>query len=112
MKTEIVSVTITKEMVEEFESLFGRQPALPPIFPMIFYRYIEIPWQFPSPILRKHHCTKYKELSVGETYDCQVKREVEKQRGNTMFYTETLLVHDKHGEECVRCVSFLLTRSR
>ncbi|UOQ50416.1 hypothetical protein MUN88_10350 [Gracilibacillus caseinilyticus] len=113
MKTEIVSVSITKEMVEEFESLFGKQLALPPTFPMIFYRYMDIPWQPQSPpILRKHHGTKNKELSVGETYQCQVKLEVKKQRRNTIFYTETLLVNDEHGEECARCVSYLLTGSQ
>lgn len=112
MKTERVSVTITKEMVQDFEWIFGKQHTLPPVFPMIFYRYIDIPWQTPSPpILRKQHCTSTKELSIGETYYCQVMQEVEGERRNHMFYTESLFVYDDHGKECSRCVSLLLTRS-
>ncbi|MDQ0351710.1 hypothetical protein J2R98_001527 [Alkalibacillus filiformis] len=112
MKSEKVSVTITNNMIHDFEQIFGKQDTLSPVFPMIFYRYIEVPWETPSPpVLRKQHGTCTKELTVGKTYHCQVVLEAEKQRRNNVFYTQCLYVYDEHGEECVRCVSELVTSS-
>jgi len=112
MKTVMKTVKITKEMVQDFEGIFGVQRLLPPIFPMIFYQYMAIPWYPTSPpILRKQKCTLTKNLLAGRIYYCQVHLEVKKERENYTLYTETLYVYDEQGEECSRCVSVLLTRS-
>ncbi|MFC2949355.1 hypothetical protein [Virgibacillus sediminis] len=108
MKTELVPITITEEMVREFERIFGRQSKLPPTFPMIFYQYIDIPWRDPTtPILRKQYCTATRELVVGETYHCQVSLEYERQKGTKLFYNQVLTGYDERGEECFRCLSEL-----
>lgn len=105
-------MTLTEEMIQQFTVVFGKQYHLPPTFPMIFYRYIEVPWEDPAaPILRKQKCTCSQGLVVGETYQCQVTVEQERQKGNTIFYTQSLTGYDEQGKECFRCVSELVTSS-
>lgn len=112
MKTEVTPVTLTKKMVEEFEAIIGPQHKLPPTFPMIFYRYIEIPWTSSTPpVLRKQYGTMTKELVVGETYRCQVVLEKERKKRDHTFYTQCLYVYDQNEEVCTNCVSVLVTNS-
>ena len=57
LKTEMTLVTITEEMVQNYEAIFGKQHRLPPTFPMLFYRYIHVPWDYKElPIHRKQTC--------------------------------------------------------
>lgn len=112
MKSSRVSVTITDRMVEDSKRIFGDQPQLLTILPMLFYRNVDIPWKavYP-PILRrqKNICTK--ELVVGKFYQCEVLLKNEMKRRNYVFYTQTLLVYDENGDECFQCVSELVTTS-
>lgn len=112
METELISITITEEMVEDFFTVFGKQKRLPPTFPMIFYRFIPVPWSFKAaPIHRKQKCTCPDELSVGKSYRCIAFLEEEYQKGNYTFYTQTLKGYDSDGRECFRCVSELVVRT-
>lgn len=112
MKTKKTAISLTKEMIDEFEVVFGKQYTFPPTLPMIFYRYMEVAWEPSSPpILRDQHCACTKELVVGETYLCQVELDNLKQMHGCFFYTQSLFVYDKQGEVCCRCVSKLVTHS-
>ncbi|WP_445492708.1 hypothetical protein [Niallia sp. 03133] len=109
MKTNETFVTITEEMVQNYEAIFGKQKKLPPTFPMIFYRYIKVPWSFKSaPIHRKQSCVCSKELSIGGKYRCVVTLDQEKKKGKYMFYTQSLFGYNLEGSECFRCVSELV----
>lgn len=110
MKIETV-VTLTEEMVQEFEAVFGKQLSLPPTFPMIFYRYMEVPWTYAAaPIHRKQSCVCHRELLVGETYRCVVSLDQELQKGKYTFYMQSLVGYDRKGNECFRCVSDLVAQ--
>ncbi|MGP7817929.1 hypothetical protein [Niallia sp. 01092] len=109
MKTEATYVTITEEMVHNYEAIFGKQKKLPPTFPMIFYRYIKVQWNYKgAPIHRKQTCVCSKELSIGETYQCVISLDQEKKKGNYTFYTQSLVGYNSEGSECFRCVSELV----
>lgn len=111
MNSERTVVTISEEMVQNFEVVFGKQTSLPPTFPMIFYRYIEIPWDYKAaPIHRKQTCVCHKELSVGESYQCVVNLDHEMQKGKYTFYTQSLIGYTLEGSECFRCVSELVVQ--
>ena len=111
MKTDVTLVTITEEMVQHYETIFGKQNRLPPTFPMIFYRFINIPWDYKSaPIHRKQTCVCTKELSIGETYRCVVTLDQETPKEKYTFYTQSLIGYNLEGSECFRCVSELVVR--
>lgn len=113
MKAEDVIVTITKEMIQGFEKIFGKQPQLPPTFPMLFYQYIHVPWQYEGALIhRKQTCTCLKSLSVGDRFRCTVTRDKEIRKGKYTFYTQTLVGYDLEGSECFRCVSDLAVLSQ
>lgn len=112
MKTNSEKITVTSEMVQQFENIFGEQKQLPPTFPMIFYPYFTIHWQLTTPpVLRKQYCTSTTPIEVGNTYECQLNLEVKRSNRNVTFYTETLVVYDQDGKECAKCVSHLFTTS-
>lgn len=105
-------MTITEEMVESYEMIFGKQNQLPPTFPMLFYKYIEIPWEYEAEAIhRKQKCVCYSQLMVGESYECEVLLESKVKRGMNTFYTQTLVGFDLAGKESFRCVSKLVVRS-
>ncbi|MGE8080132.1 hypothetical protein [Peribacillus loiseleuriae] len=109
MKTEKTLVTITEEMVLNYEVIFGKQNKLPLTFPMIFYRYINVPWDYKTaPIHRKQTCVCHSELSIGESYHCVVTLDQVKQKGKYMFYIQSLVGYNLEGSECFRCVSELV----
>jgi hypothetical protein len=111
MKAEDVIVTITKEMIQGYEKIFGKQKQLPPTFPMLFYQFIHVPWQYEAaPIHRKQTCTCLKTLSVGDRYRCTVTLDKTLSKGKYTFYTQTLVGYDLEGSECFRCVSDLAVR--
>ena len=111
MKSEMVTVTLTKEMVENYEIIFGKHKSLPPSFPMIFYQFINVPWEYEgAPIHRKQKCYCPKELVCGQTYHCEVILDRKVIRGKNLFYTQSLVGYDEKGEECFRCVSELVVR--
>lgn len=111
MKKVTTIVTITEEMVQNYEAIVGKQNRLPPTFPMIFYRYIKVPWEFKAaPIHRKQTCECFKELFSGESYRCVVTLDQEIQKGKYMFYTQSLVGYNIEGSECFRCVSELVVR--
>jgi hypothetical protein len=113
LKTDHVIVTITKEMVQGFEEIFGKQTKLPPTFPMLFYQYINVPWQYAAaPIHRKQICTCSKELSIGDCFRCTVTLDKEIKKGKYTFYTQTLIGYDLEGSECFQCVSELVVHSQ
>ena len=90
LKTEMTLVTITEEMVQNYEAIFGKQHRLPPTFPMLFYRYIQVPWDYKAaPIHRKQTCVCHRELSIGESYQCVVTLDQARQKGTYMFYTQS-----------------------
>lgn len=112
MKSKRVSVTITEKMVESYEAIFGKQNQLPPTFPMLFYKYIEMPWEYEAePIHRKQKCVCYSQLMIGESYECEVLLDRKVRRGMNTFYTQTLVGFDLGGKERFRCVSELVVRS-
>lgn len=111
MKSERVAVTLTEELVKNYENLFGEHKSLPPSFPMLFYQYIRVPWEYEgAPIHRKQKCSCEKGLVVGETYHCEVLLDRKVKRGGHTFYTQSLVGYDEQGEECFRCVSDLIVR--
>ncbi len=104
-------LTLTEEMVGNFEAVFGKQMSLPPTFPMTFYRYIEVPWTYAdAPIHRKQSCVCHRKLSVGERYRCVVSLDQELKKGKYTFYTQSLIGYDMKGNECFRCVSDLVAQ--
>lgn len=111
MKSATVRITITEEMVQDYEKIFGKQIRLSPTFPMIFYKYIPIPWKYENnPIHRKQKCMYQNPLQLGHTYECHVVLDRKMKRGNHIFYTESLLGYDENGEECFRCISEVVVR--
>lgn len=111
MKSVVTLITLTEELVQEHEAIFGKQLSLPPTFPMVFYRYIKIPWSFKAaPIHRKQMCVCHKELVIGESYQCVVTIDQEVQKGKYTFYTQSLLGYDLEGRECFQCVSNLVVQ--
>ncbi|WML55146.1 hypothetical protein RCG17_11475 [Neobacillus sp. PS3-12] len=83
MKTEDVIVTITKEMIQGYERIFGKQT-----------------------------CTCLKTLSVGDRFRCTVTLDKKISKGIYTFYTQTLVGYDLEGSECFRCVSDITARSQ
>ncbi|RDW19714.1 hypothetical protein [Oceanobacillus chungangensis] len=111
MKSDRVTVTLTEEMVVNYEKIFGKQKSLPPSFPMLFYQFIPLPWEYGgAPIHRKQLCFCQKKLVIGETYRCEVTLDRKVKRGKNSFYTQSLIGYDYMGEECFRCVSELAIR--
>lgn len=112
MKTVTADVTISEEMLQDYEAIFGKQTRIPPTFPSVFYREIEVPWHYPgAPIHRKQSCTCSVELSIGESYRCVVRLDQERQKGNYLFYTQSLIGYDRKGRECFQCVSEIVVHS-
>ncbi|WP_163536422.1 hypothetical protein [Gracilibacillus sp. YIM 98692] len=113
MKSEKVNITITEEMVDRYEGIFGQQNHLPPTFPMIFYQFIDIPWEYEAvPIHRKQSCVCQRKLLIGESYVCEVTLDRKVKRGKNTFYKQSLVGFDSKGRECFRCVSELAVRLR
>ena len=111
MKSDMIKVTLTEEMVEKYEMIFGKHKSLPPSFPMIFYQFINVPWEYEgAPIHRKQKSFCQKELVIGEIYRCEVTLDRKVKRGNNLFYTQSLVGYDEKGEECFRCVSEFVVR--
>lgn len=106
MNTVTAYITITEKMLQDYEAIFGKQVRIPPTFPSIFYREIEVPWHYEgAPIHRKQSCTCSVELSVGERYRCVLTLDQKRQKGNYLFYTQSLTGYDRKGSECFQCVS-------
>lgn len=111
IRSETVRITITEEMVQDFEKIFGKQSQLSPTLPMIFYKYLRVPWGYENnPIHRKQKCVYQQPIQVGNSYDCHVVLDRQVRKGEHMFYTESLLGYDENGEECFRCISEVIAR--
>ncbi|WP_085992274.1 hypothetical protein [Oceanobacillus senegalensis] len=111
MKSESVAVTLTQEILDHYENIFGKQKSLPLSFPMLFYQFIKVPWEYGgAPIHRKQKCYRKKDLKVGETYYCEVELVRKVGRDKHTFYTQSLVGYDEIGEVCFRCVSELIVQ--
>ncbi|KKB44760.1 hypothetical protein [Bacillus thermotolerans] len=102
-------VTVTKDMIQDYEELFGTQSALSPAFPMTFYRELSVPWTFDaSPVHRKQSCRCYEAITCGQTYRCVATLEHRMKKGAYAFYTQTLTGYTPNGKEGFQCVSELV----
>lgn len=113
MKAVTAVVTITEKMLQDYEAIFGKQVRIPPTFPMLFYREIEVPWHYEgAPIHRKQSSACYVELEVGERYRCVMMLDQKRQKGDYLFFIQSLIGYDMKGRECFQCVSEFVVHSR
>ena len=113
MKTDIKLIKITDKTVQDFEAIFGKQKALPPTFPMVFYQFMDLPWQTESgAVLRKQACQLSQPIVQGQRYYCQIVLNIKRERKHYTLYSETLYLYDMDGKECAKCVSNLFTKSK
>ncbi len=112
MKTVTAVVTITEKMLQDYEAIFGKQVRIPPTFPCVFYREIEVPWHYEgAPIHRKQSSACYVELEIGERYRCVVTLDQKRQKGDYLFFIQSLIGYDMKGRECFQCVSEFVVHS-
>lgn len=111
MKSEMTKIQITEEMAAEYEAVFGKQKQLPPTFPMLFYQFFQLPWEYEAPpIHRKQSCSLNEELVIGKVYHCEVTLDSRVKRRTNIFYTQSLTGFDASGKECFRCTSELVVQ--
>jgi len=111
LETETVAIQITREEVRQFCKVIGEKNlifynpeearkagyadvVLPATYPVLFWKYIDVPWLEKAPsIIQSKQYFEYDEMLVAdETYLCQIMLEKVRQKGNRQFLQHVLSI--------------------